>query len=485
MMKTMRENAKVILWIVLSAFMITIVAVWGAKSIFLDSKANPDVIAKVGKNEITYTVLGEAWNSKLQQLSDQGIKVSEDKSKEIKKEILNALIDRSLQLEYAKKLGISATDEEAAQSIASIQAFNDKGVFQKERYIAYLNSQRISVDDFENEQKDTIVLTKLRNMFYAGIKITSDELRTYYMKRGRRVAAQYVCFNYKNFLNELKIDDEKMKDYYAVNKKNYEKPDRVRASHILIRPDASPTSPTGRTDDAAKKFAESLLARIKSGESFEALAKKYSQDPGSGAKGGDLDYFARGQMVPEFESAAFSMKTGEVSGIVKTQFGYHIIKVTGKEAGFDPTFDKVKSKVLSEMQKDEGVKLMKEKAQALKDSIKDPSDFDKLYPSYHVALESVSFSEGSKPAGISSPDFTDTMLDMNRGDISQPIQGDNGYYIARISSESPAVYSEADFNKKYDTLETKLKSIKFTQEHQDMLDRLKAEQKVEIFEKNL
>jgi peptidyl-prolyl cis-trans isomerase D len=465
--------------------MLTIVAVWGAKSVFLDSKSNPDTIAKVGKNEITYTVLGEAWNSRLQQLSDQGIKVSEEKSKEIKKDILNALIDRTLQLDYAKKLGISASDEEAAQSIASIQAFNDKGVFQKERYIAYLNSQRIRPDDFENEQKDTIVLAKLRNMFYSGIKVTGDELRTYYAKRSRRVTAQYVSFNYKNFLNELKIDDEKMKDYYAVNKKNYEKPDRVRASHILIRADASPTSPTGRTDDAAKKFAQDILARIKSGESFETLAKKYSQDPGSAIKGGDLDYFARGQMVPEFESAAFSLKKGEVSDIVKTQFGYHIIKVTAKEAGFDPTFDKVRSKVLAEMQKDEGVKLMKEKAQALKDSIKDPSDFDKLYPSYHVSLESVSFSEGSKPAGISSADFVDTLLDMNKGDISQPIEGDNGYYVARISSETPSAFNEADFNKKYDTLEAKLKNIKFTQEHQDMLDKLKAEQKVEIFEKNL
>jgi peptidyl-prolyl cis-trans isomerase D len=481
----MRENAKVILWVVLSAFMLTIVAVWGAKSVFLDSKSNPDTIAKVGKNEITYTVLGEAWQSRLQQLSDQGIKVSEEKSKEIKKDILNALIDRTLQLDYAKKLGISATDEEAAQSIASIQAFNDKGVFQKERYIAYLNNQRIRPDDFENEQKDTIVLAKLRNMFYSGIKVTGDELKTYFAKRSRRVTAQYVSFNYKNFLNELKIDDEKMKDYYAVNKKNYEKPDRVRASHILIRADVSPTSPTGRTDEAAKKFAQDLLARIKSGESFDAIAKKYSQDPGSAVKGGDLDYFARGQMVPEFESAAFSLKKGEVSDVVKTQFGYHIIKVTAKEAGFEPTFDKVRSKVLSEMQKDEGVKLMKEKAQALKDSIKDSSDFDRLYPSFHVSLESVSFSEGSKPSGISSADFVDTLLDMNKGDISQPIEGDSGYYIARISSETPSAFNEADFNKKYDTLETKLKNIKFTQEHQDMLDKLKVEQKVETYEKNL
>ena len=485
MMKTMRENAKVILWIVIAAFMITIVAVWGAKSIFLDSKSNPDTVAKVGQKDITYTALGEAWQSRLQQLSDQGVKVSDDKSKEIKKDILNALIDRSLQLDYAKQLRISVSDDEVAQAIASIQAFNDKGVFQKERYVAYLAGQRITPEDFEGEQRDSLMLTKLRDMFYADVKITDDELRVYFTKRSRRVTVQYVYFNYKNFLNELSIDDDKMKDYYAVNRKNYEKPDQVRASHILIRADASPTSPTGRTDEAAKKFAEELLVKIKSGVSFEKLAKQYSQDPGSAVKGGDLGFFSRGMMVPEFESAAFSLKPGEVSGIIKTQFGYHIIKVTGKEAGFDPTFEKVRSKVLAEMQKDEGTKLMKDKAQSLKDAIKDPADFEKLYPAFHVSPRSVTFSENSKPASIESADFVDTVLDMNSGDVSNPIQGDNGYYMAKIISGTESPYNDADFKKKYDSLGDKLRNIKFTQENQDMLDRLKKQEKVEIFEKNL
>jgi parvulin-like peptidyl-prolyl isomerase len=305
------------------------------------------------------------------------------------------------------------------------------------------------------------------------------------MKRSRKVAVNYVYFNYKNFLSGIKIDEEKMKDYYAMNKKNYEKPDRIKAEHILIRPDASPTSPTGRTDEAASKFAQELLAKVKAGESFETLAKKYSQDPGSGAKGGDLGWFSKGMMVPEFENAALSLKTGELSGVVKTQFGYHIIKVTGKEAGFEPTYNIVRSKVLDEMQKQEGLKIMKDMAQAMKDEIKVSSDLEKMAPKYKVQTASVSFSENSKPSSIKSADFPDTVLDLNKGDISGLITGDNGFYIARITSESGSPYNESDFKKKSDELSTKLKNIKYAQEHKDLLDKLRADEKVVVLDKNI
>ena len=485
MMKTLRKNAKYVLWIVLSAFLITIVGVWGAKQAFLDPKSNPDLIAKIGKTEITYTMLGEAWQARLQQLNDQGVKVTDDKEKELKKELLNALIERQLQLNYAAKLKITSSPEEVAQSIMSINAFNDKGVFNKDRYVQYLTSQRINPSDFENEQKDTIILTKLRNMLNSGVKVTDEELSSYYMKRARKITADYVYFNYKNFINEIKIDEEKMKDYYSLNKKNYEKPDRIKASHILIRPDASPTSPTGRTDEAANKFAQELLAKLKTGASFESLAKKYSQDPGSGAKGGDLGWFSKGMMVPEFENAAMALKTGGLSGIVKTQFGYHIIKLTGKEAGFEPTYALVRSKVLDEMQKQEGLKLMKEHAQAMKDAIKEPADLEKTAPKYKVQAASVSFSENAKPAAIKSTDFPDTVLDLNKGDVSDLITGENGVYIAKIITESASPFNDADFKKKSTELSTKLKNIKYTQEYKDLMEKLRVDEKVVVLDKNI
>ena len=485
MMQTLRENSKYVMWIVLTAFLITIVAVWGAKSAFVDQKTNPDAIARVGKSEITYTLLGEAWQSKLQQLYEQGIKVTDEKEKELKKEILNQLIEKRLLLDYAKKLNVTTSEEEVAQAIAQIPAFGDKGKFDKERYLQVLYNARIKVDDFENEQAESIILTKLKNQLMADVKVTTDELKAYFTQRERKITVNYVYFNYKNFLSDIKIDEEKMKDYYAVNKKNYEKPERVKASHILIRPDASATSPTGRTEEGAKAFAEELLKKVKAGESFEALAKKYSQDPGSGAKGGELGWFSKGQMVPEFEKEAFALKTGEISGVIKTQFGYHIIKVTGREAGVEPTYATARPKVLAEMQKQEGIKMMQEKANEMKGRIKDPSDFEKLAPKYRVSiLTSPSFNDETKLESLSD-DFKNTMLDMNKGDVSPVITGDNGYYIAKIVSESKVPYNEQAFLKKGPELDTRLKAIKYAQIQKDLIDKLKVEEKVEIFEKNM
>ena len=108
----------------------------------------------------------------------------------------------------------------------------------------------------------------------------------------------------------------------------YSTPEQVRASHILLKTE-------GKDDAAVKKQAEELLAKVKAGADFAELAKKYSEDEASKAKGGDLDFFRKGQMVPEFDKAAFAMKPGEISDLVKTQFGYHIIKVVDKKAGGD------------------------------------------------------------------------------------------------------------------------------------------------------
>jgi peptidyl-prolyl cis-trans isomerase C len=125
------------------------------------------------------------------------------------------------------------------------------------------------------------------------------------------------------------VSDEEMQKFYDQNKDKFKAGDEVRASHILVK---------------TEKEAQDVLAQLKAGGKFEDLAKKYSIDS-AGAKGGDLGWFGKGAMIPEFEKTAFSMKEGETSGIVKTKFGYHIIKVTGKRAAGTRSFDEVKDQI--------------------------------------------------------------------------------------------------------------------------------------------
>ena len=155
--------------------------------------------------------------------------------------------------------------------------------------------------------------------------------------------------NYKNkFDKETEISEEAMKKYYEDNKSQFTE-DKVRASHILISTvdkDGKELSPEKKKE--AKKEAEEIYKKVKAGEDFATLAKEYSQDEYSAVNGGDLGFFEKGQMVPEFEAAAFGLKKGEVSEIVESQYGYHIIKVTDKVYK-EETFDEAKSDIKKEL----------------------------------------------------------------------------------------------------------------------------------------
>lgn len=157
--------------------------------------------------------------------------------------------------------------------------------------------------------------------------------------------------NYKdNFFKNAEISNEEMKKYYDDNKNEFYK-DEVKASHILIKTiDENNNELSDKKKEEAKKKAEDILKKIKSGEEFAKLAKEYSED-GTASQGGDLGFFTKGEMVPEFEKAAWELKPGEVSDLVKTQYGYHIIKVTDKvdkQLSFDEVKDTIKDMLLNE-----------------------------------------------------------------------------------------------------------------------------------------
>jgi len=137
----------------------------------------------------------------------------------------------------------------------------------------------------------------------------------------------------KKVEEQAKVSDEDLKKFYDQNKDKFKTGDQVRASHILVK---------------SEKEAKEVLAQLKAGGNFEELAKKLSSD-GAAAKGGDLGWFSKGSMIPEFEKVAFTMKEGQVSDIVKTKFGYHIIKLTGKRAAGERTFEDVKEQIKASM----------------------------------------------------------------------------------------------------------------------------------------
>jgi len=158
------------------------------------------------------------------------------------------------------------------------------------------------------------------------------------------------AFVRKKIDQDVKISDDDMKKFYDQNKDKFNSGEQIRASHILVKDE---------------KTAQDILAQLKKGASFEDLARKYSADA-SAAKGGDLGWFAKGAMVPDFEKVAFSLKEGQLSDVVKTPYGYHIIKVTGKRPAGTRSFEEVKDQIRTAMLPARQQEIL----QQLKDSLK-------------------------------------------------------------------------------------------------------------------
>ncbi|RKL62529.1 peptidylprolyl isomerase [Thermoanaerobacteraceae bacterium SP2] len=266
-----------------------------------------EVIAVVNGENILKSDFDSQVNQVKSALEANGQDFSTDEGKknlqEIKKKVLDSMIKDVLSLQQAKKENVTLKPNQMQEAVSQLETYHGG----KDALDNYLKQQGMDWKSFEKLLQDQLIINNLKE------KLTAN----------------------------VKVSDEDVKKYFDSNKDMFKLPSpEIRASHILVP-----------TEDEANK----VLAEIKAGEDFAELAKKYSTDPGSKDKGGDLGYFGKGKMVPEFEKAAFALKQGEVSQPVKTQFGYHIIKVTGERTSlsFDDVKDYIKSNLLTSKKDEE------------------------------------------------------------------------------------------------------------------------------------
>ena len=223
------------------------------------------------------------------------------------------------------------------------QMINTEVIYQQAKKDKLLPSEEEVNKQFKGFQKE-VKDDKIYKQNMKKLGITDEDI-----KKEQEIGI--AIKNYKdNFFKNAEISNEEMKKYYDDNKNEFYK-DEVKASHILIKTiDENNNELSDKKKEEAKKKAEDILKKIKSGEEFAKLAKEYSED-GTASQGGDLGFFTKGEMVPEFEKAAWELKPGEVSDLVKTQYGYHIIKVTDKvdkQLSFDEVKDTIKDMLLNE-----------------------------------------------------------------------------------------------------------------------------------------
>lgn len=387
MLQYIRERAQgVVAWIIVGAIILTF-ALFGINQYF--SGGGDTSVAKVDGAEISQGQLQSATQQQRQRLEQMfGGKLPAMFSDDmIRSQVLQQLIEQEVLVQAARSNGMRIGDAALAQTILEIDAFQEDGKFSNTRYQQLLRAQGMlpgtfeqrvrrdllaahftggitdtafvtvnEVDEYlrlQHQQRSIAYLTVNTSKFMDDVTVSDEEVLIYYEQHARehmepeRVKVDYLELNTKDIVDTIKVSEAETRERYEAQKINYTTPEQRKASHILVK------VPSNSTDEAiakAKQKAEALLVRIRKGEDFASLAKTESDDPGSALQGGDLGFFGKGVMDPAFEEGAFALEKGEVSELVRSSFGFHIIKVEEISGGTVKPFDEVKSGIMEEIQ---------------------------------------------------------------------------------------------------------------------------------------
>jgi peptidyl-prolyl cis-trans isomerase D len=450
-----------------------------------DAAGNNDVVASVEGREITVSRFRQAYQRQMQAYRTQfGGNVDERMLKQlgIDQRIVQQMLEEEAGLAEASHLGIDATDEEVRTRIGAMPGLTENGQFigeQRYRQLLQMQNPPMTPHDFEEQIRRGITLDKLHAALTNWITISDTELQDEYMRRNQKVKLAVVSFPADKFRegleatdaelnayydahkNDLKIPEkrkvkyafvdmqairnrtqvsaEDIQRYYEDNKQQYSTPEQVRASHILLKTE-------GKDDATVKKQAEDLLAKVKSGADFAKLATQYSEDEASKVKGGDLDFFNKGTMVPEFDKAAFSMKPGEISDLVKSQYGYHIIKVTDKKPATTKTLDEVRAQIEDQIKWDRAQSEAQRIADDVAKNLKKPADLDTYAKGRGLTVgESSLFGKDEPIAGLGmAPAVAERAFELKDGEVSEAIRTPQGFAFITVTGRQDSYIPKLD-----------------------------------------
>ncbi|MFZ5502611.1 MAG: SurA N-terminal domain-containing protein [Pseudomonadota bacterium] len=373
------------------------------------------IVATVGDSKIVQQEFDDSMRQqqdKLRQALGENFDASMMNTPEMRQAVIDELIAQRVLMAQAQADGYSASDRQVAQLIQGIDAFQENGVFSKARYTEALSRQNLNPANFEarlrgdllvqqvretylqngfasrdvaekiirlNEQQRSINLFPIAaQQFFAKVAVDDAEVDKYYEKNPtefrvpEQVKLAYVEFSVDDMLGQVNIDTETLRQYYDGHSSEFGTPEERQAAHILI---ATRPTDTQAEQDAAQAKAQALLKQIKENpDSFAALAKANSQDPGSAAQGGDLGHFARGMMVKPFEDAVFTLNPGEISGLVKSDFGYHIIKLIAVKPADILPFDEARERIFNQLRQQKAADKFAEMAEKFSNAAYEQSD---------------------------------------------------------------------------------------------------------------
>lgn len=488
-------------------------------------EASPETVATVGDQ----TVSAAEVRQQLSEISQRN-QIPKQLEALYAQQILNQLVfQKSLEYE-AKRLGIQVSDQERADRIRQYlpSAFNGDTFVGMDRYSAEVQARfQMPVAKFEELVREGLLLDKFRKLVTDGISAGPDELKQEFRYRNEKVKLGYSFIKPEDLESKITVDEAEIKAAYEKNKGNYQVPEkrvvryglidvtrlrqdvqisddelkaqyqqdiqqyqvpnRVHVQHVLLMT-------VGKTDaevEEIRKKTEEVLKQARSGAKFDELAKKYSEDPGTKDKGGDLGWIVQGQTVPEFQSAAFTLEKGKISDLVKTQYGFHIIKVLDKETAHTKPFDEVKDSIKTPLVLSKADKIASDQADQMATVIRrsNKASLDDLAKQFHLVTGETRPISASDPVLEfgNSQEAKDTIFRQRQGELSTPIRTDRGYLVLEVTQILPA--HAGSLEEVRDRVVTELKQRKAADlartKAEDLAKRAKAGEKFAAAAKSL
>jgi peptidyl-prolyl cis-trans isomerase D len=481
-MRRQRSSLKWVWVILIFIFSVSLILLYIPAGDLPNVSVSTDV-ASIGSESISAREFQTAYRTSVDRMRGQ-ITPEMMRAFHFERQILDNLITQHVMIDEARRLGLDVTPAEVEQKILENPVFRENGVFiGRARYEAILSQNNFSVEDFESAMTNEILRDKLRSFVTASVNVTDKDVEEEYKRRNEKAKidyfvidaakldnkvtvsekderdyyeknkakytipekrkAKYVFFESLKLRAESKATDDELRQYYEQHKDEYTLPERVKAQHILFKTQGK----TPEEIEKIKEKARGVLERAKKGEDFSGLAKQFSEDS-TAAAGGDLGDFGRGQMVPEFEKAAFSMGVGAISDLVQTQFGIHIIKVNSKQERRERPFEEMKEAVRPIVETRKAEQRGSELAQQAAVDLVSNKDLDAVAKKYNAQVKETPLIEPGQaiPDLGNAAELDRRMFTMNKGEIGTAVQVDRGYVVPQvvdIVAAHPASFEEA------------------------------------------
>lgn len=396
---------------------------------------------------------------------------------------LNQLIDQAVLREQASRMGLRVPDEAVRAEIREVPAFQRDGQFSPDAYRAVMQRQGLAAGSFETALRDDLLVEQLIDVVRRGAHVTDQEALEDYQRDNEKVVLEYVKIAASGLEDEVTVDEAGLTTFYEENSESYRVPESVRIRYMAYAPDhfidpasvsdeeieeyyvlnedteftvqetvsarhilkTTETDADDETKQVARAAIDKVIERLDAGEDFAEVAKEESEDKGSGARGGDLGSFGRGRMVKPFEDTAFSLKVGERSGVVESQFGYHVILVYDRQESGTRTLEEVHDDIAKKLATGDARDKAFDAAAGDALTVREGTSFETIAAERDIEIQTTSpVSRGNTIPGVGPANaLIDAVLALDgREDVADPIGIGDTYYVAAIEERADSYIPE-------------------------------------------